>query len=147
MNAHVSRFLLVAVTGCAVLSPFALGQAASPAPEAVPGTQTAAAPSGPGGMAQGATPRAGTRPPAVLSAPNPTYTEEARQNKVSGDVVIALTVDEHGLPQDVRVKRGLGSGLDEKAVEAVRQYKFKPATRDGVPVATHLFINVNFKIF
>ena len=131
---------------CVVLTPFARGQAASPSPEIVLGTQTAP-PSGPGGMAQGATPRDGTRPPAVLSAPNPTYTEEARQNKVSGDVVIALTVDEHGLPQDVRVKRGLGSGLDEKAVEAVRQYKFKPATRDGVPVATHLFINVNFKIF
>ena len=128
------------------MSPFAVGQAAGSSTDTVPGTQ-AAPPLSPGQMAQGTTPGDGTRPPALLAARNPTYTEEARQNKVSGDVVIALTVDEHGLPQDVRVKRGLGSGLDEKAVEAVRQYKFRPAMRDGVPVATHLLINVNFKIF
>jgi protein TonB len=43
--------------------------------------------------------------------------------------------------------RGVGMGLDEKAVEAVRQYKFKPATRDGKPVKVDLYVDVNFNIF
>jgi periplasmic protein TonB len=56
-------------------------------------------------------------------------------------------VDKNGNPSDVKVVRGIGHGLDEKAVEAVRQYKFKPATKDGDPVMVDLYINVNFQIF
>ncbi len=78
---------------------------------------------------------------------NPEFTEQARRKKIRGDVLVSATIDEQGLPQYVTVVRGLGSGLDEKAVKAVRQYRFKPATRDGVPVPFFVQVNVNFQIF
>jgi protein TonB len=55
-------------------------------------------------------------------------------------------VDENGNPTHVHVARGVGMGLDEKAVEAVRQYKFKPGMKDGKPVKVELAIEVNFQI-
>jgi len=60
---------------------------------------------------------------------------------------VYLIVDEKGMPTHVRVVRGVGMGLDEKAVEAVRQYRFKPGTKDGKPVPVDLYIDVNFQIF
>ena len=65
--------------------------------------------------------------------------------EASGVVVVGLIVDTNGLPQDVHVLRGVGMGLDEKAVEAVKQYRFKPAMQNGKPVAVHLQVEVNFK--
>ena len=52
-----------------------------------------------------------------------------------------------GLPKNVHVMRGVGMGLDEKAIEAVRQYRFKPAMENGKPVAVELNVEVNFQIF
>jgi len=52
-----------------------------------------------------------------------------------------------GRPRNIRVVRGLGMGLDEKAVEAVRQYKFKPGTLNGKPVKVDLYVDVNFHIY
>jgi protein TonB len=89
----------------------------------------------------------GVRPPSILSQVDPEFSEEARKAKFSGNVVVDLIVDEQGNPSHVRVARGVGMGLDEKAVEAVRQYKFKPATKDGKPVKVELSIDVNFQIF
>jgi protein TonB len=89
----------------------------------------------------------GVRPPSVLYSVDPEFSEEARKAKFSGNVLVDLIVDENGLPSHVRVARGVGMGLDEKAVEAVRQYKFKPATKDGKPVKVELSIDVNFQIF
>jgi TonB family protein len=86
-------------------------------------------------------------PPVLISAPDPEYTEAARQAKLSGNVIVGLVVDSSGEPQNVRVVRGLGNELDEKAVEAVQQYKFKPATQDGEPVSADLKVEVNFRIF
>ena len=60
---------------------------------------------------------------------------------------VYLIVDQQGNPTHVRVVRGVGMGLDEKAVEAVRQYKFKPAMQNGKPVPVDLYIDVNFQIF
>jgi protein TonB len=60
---------------------------------------------------------------------------------------VNLIVDTHGLPQNVRVIRGVGMGLDEKALEAVRQYKFKPAMEGGKPVPVQVNVEVNFQIF
>ncbi len=57
-----------------------------------------------------------------------------------------LVVDRMGSPQHIRVVKGLGSGLDEAAVEAVQKYKFAPATMNGQPVVVDLYIEVNFKI-
>jgi protein TonB len=88
----------------------------------------------------------GVSQPQVLFAPDPTFTEEARQAKVAGKVVVYLQVNPEGRPMHVKVLRGLGMGLDEKAVEAVRQYKFKPATKDGHPVTVEMNVEVNFQI-
>ena len=98
------------------------------------------------GWAQEATTSSASAP-VLVKQMNPSYSEQARAAKISGDVLVQLVVDANGNPTDVRVKRGLGYGLDEKAVEAVQGYKFRPAVRDGVPVPTKLFVNVNFKIF
>jgi protein TonB len=89
----------------------------------------------------------GVRPPSVIYQVDPEFSEEARKAKFSGNVLVELIVDENGLPSHVRVARGVGMGLDEKAVEAVRQYKFKPATKDGKPVKVELTVEVNFQIF
>ena len=85
--------------------------------------------------------------PVLVAQANPVYTEEARAKHISGDVELSLLIDEAGLPQDIKIIHGLGNGLDEKAMEAVKQYRFRPATRDGQPVATKIHINVNFQIF
>lgn len=86
-------------------------------------------------------------PPVLVSQVNPDYSEQARKKKIRGDVQMSLIIDTAGVPQDVTVIHGLGGGLDEKAVEAVKQYRFRPATRDGHPVPMKLHINVNFQIF
>lgn len=88
----------------------------------------------------------GVSEPLVLKMAYPEFSEEARRKKVNGNVLVSLVVDENGLPQNVKVVRGLGLGLDEKAVEAVKQYRFKPAMREGVPVKVELNVEVNFQI-
>jgi protein TonB len=88
-----------------------------------------------------------------ISAPVPIYTvepefsEEARKAKFQGNVLLSLWVGADGLPSHVRVIRPVGMGLDEKAVEAVKQYRFKPAMENGKPVLVELNIEVNFQIF
>jgi TonB family protein len=84
--------------------------------------------------------------PVLIYVPEPEYTELARQDKVQGFVLISLVVDEQGLPQHVHVSRGLGDGLNEKALEAVRQYRFNPASENGKPVAVYLNVEVNFEL-
>lgn len=85
--------------------------------------------------------------PKLIHKVDPVYSEEAREQKFSGTVQIYMWVDKDGNPSHVRVVRGAGHGLDEKAVEAVRQYRFKPATKDGEPVMVDLYIDVKFQIF
>ena len=76
------------------------------------------------------------------------YSEEARKAKYQGTVVLWLVVDANGRPQQIRVQRALGMGLDEKALEAVRKYKFKPAMKDGkTPVPVMITIEVNFRLY
>ena len=88
----------------------------------------------------------GVTAPQILSAPAPSFTEEARAAKVSDKVVVYLQVSADGRPMHVRVVKGLGMGLNEKAIEAVRQYKFKPAMKDGHPVTVEMNVEVNFQI-
>ena len=85
--------------------------------------------------------------PRVLYQPDPEYTEEARKAKYQGVCVIWLIVGPDGHPRDVRVARTLGMGLDQKAIEAVRQWKFEPAMKDGKPVAVQLNVEVNFRLY
>jgi protein TonB len=87
------------------------------------------------------------RPPIAIYTPDPEFSEEARKAKFSGNVVVSLIVDANGNPKNVHVLRGVGMGLDEKAVAAVQQYKFKPALQNGKPVAVYLNVEVNFQIF
>jgi TonB family protein len=85
--------------------------------------------------------------PALIFAPDPEYTEKARRAKYQGVCVVALIVDEQGNPQRVQIVRHLGMGLDKKAVEAVRQYRFKPAMLRGKPVPVQVNIEVNFRVY
>ena len=89
----------------------------------------------------------GVKAPALIFQVDPEFSEEARKAKFSGNVEVHLIVDESGLPTHVTVARPIGMGLDEKAVEAVRQYKFKPAMKDGKPVKVDIYVDVNFQIF
>lgn len=86
------------------------------------------------------------QPPVVIHMVTPKYSQEARAAKLSGNVVVSMIVDSEGKVRDVHVLRGVGMGLDENAMEAVKKYKFKPALKDGKPVAVYLNVQVNFKI-
>lgn len=89
----------------------------------------------------------GVSAPQLIFSVEPEFSEEARKAKVAGNVLVNLWVDTNGNPSHVRVIRGVGMGLDEKAVEAVKQYRFKPAMENGKPVLVELNVEVNFQIF
>jgi TonB family protein len=84
--------------------------------------------------------------PAVLFKADPAYTPEALAAKLSGAVVLAIIVGADGKAHNVRVLRGLGMGLDEKAVEAVEQWHFRPGMKDGQAVNVRAQIEVNFRL-
>jgi protein TonB len=86
--------------------------------------------------------------PKAFYAPDPEFSDEARRAKYQGEVTIQLIVDAQGNPQNPRVVQALGMGLDEKAIEAVMRYKFKPALKGGkTPVPVIMNIVVNFRMF
>jgi len=89
----------------------------------------------------------GVSAPKALYAPDPEYSEEARKAKYQGTVVLWLVVDANGRPQQIRVQRALGMGLDEKAIEAVKQWKFDPARKDGQAVPVMINVEVNFRLY
>jgi len=85
--------------------------------------------------------------PSVLSAaPSPTYSEQARKAKIEGSCIVGLVVDEKGNPTNLHVIKGLGMGLDEKAIEAVKNWKFEPALKDGKPVPAKIAVEVDFHL-
>ena len=88
----------------------------------------------------------GVSAPQVIHSVDPDFTDEARRSNFQGMASIQLIVDSQGNPQNVRVTRHLGMGLDEKAVEAVRQYRFKPASYQGHPVSVQMIIEVDFRL-
>jgi periplasmic protein TonB len=89
----------------------------------------------------------GVSAPRALYAPDPEYSEEARKAKYQGVVVLWLIVGPDGRPRDIKLSRPLGMGLDQKAIEAVRQWKFEPAMKDGKPVAVQINVEVNFRLY
>ncbi len=90
----------------------------------------------------------GVSAPVAIFTPEAEFSDEARRAKYQGVCLISLIVDAQGNPQDPRVIRALGMGLDEKALEAVRKYKFKPAMKDGrTPVPVRITIEVNFRLY
>ena len=88
----------------------------------------------------------GVSAPVLVHSAEPAFTEQARQANFQGTVSVQLIVDSQGNPQDVRVIHPLGMGLDQKAVEAVRQYKFRPAMYQGRPVAVQMIVEVDFRL-
>jgi periplasmic protein TonB len=91
--------------------------------------------------------RGGVTAPAPIFAPEAEFSDEARRQKYQGICLVGLIVDAHGLPQNIHVVQRLGMGLDEKAIEAIRRYRFKPATKDGKPVAAAIVVEVDFRLF
>jgi len=91
-------------------------------------------------------PGSGVEPPTVLREVKPTYTESARQRGITGEVVLEVVVQRDGSVRSVRVLEGLGWGLDERAIEAVRQWRFAPARRMGQPVDVLVEVAVEFRL-
>lgn len=96
--------------------------------------------------------------PKVVTAVAPEHTTEAREHRLKGVSVIYLVVDEEGVPKDERVFRSLGEvvdpkycaaaqGLDDKAIEAVKQYRFRPGLLKGHPVKVDTHVEVDFQLF
>ena len=91
----------------------------------------------------------GVSEPKLIYSVEAEFSDEARRAKYEGTVVVSLIVDAQGNPQNIRVTRSLGMGLDEKAVEAVKQYRFKPSidSKTGKPVPVMLNIEVRFRLY
>jgi len=85
-------------------------------------------------------------PPVLLWKIEPEYTEDARRAKIQGSVVLHLEVDKRGQTQNIRVVQSLGLGLDERAVEAVRRWKFRPGARNGSSIVTTALVEVYFRL-
>src|SRR5664279_4200882 len=88
----------------------------------------------------------GVTPPALLFKVEPEYSEEARKAKYQGTVLLYVQVDPSGKAVNMRVLHSLGLGLDEKAMEAVKKWKFKPGVKDGKAVTVEAQIEVNFRL-
>jgi periplasmic protein TonB len=88
----------------------------------------------------------GVSAPVPVYRPEPEYSEEARKAKWQGAVLLELVVDANGVPQDIKVVRSLGLGLDQKAIEAVQKWRFKPGQKDGKAVPVSANIEVNFRL-
>jgi TonB family protein len=127
-----------------LLAPFAAAQQPIPPSDPTAPTQANEAPDSRSGVY-----KVGGRisAPVLKHRVTAQYTDEARRAKYQGICLISLIVDEHGNPQNVHVARALGMGLDLKALEAVRQYKFRPAMKDGkTPVPVMVTIEVDFRL-
>jgi periplasmic protein TonB len=88
----------------------------------------------------------GVSQPAVVFKVDPEYSEEARKAKYSGTVLLQLVVDVDGKAKNIKVVKGVGLGLDEKAVEAVQKWKFTPGKKNGAAVPVYATVEVNFRL-
>ena len=87
-----------------------------------------------------------THDPVAIYQPDPEYSEEGRRAKVSGMVVLSLTVGTDGLAHDITVTKSLGHGLDENAVRSVQEWRFEPAAENGKPVTARITVAIDFAI-
>jgi periplasmic protein TonB len=85
--------------------------------------------------------------PVPINTPEAHYSTAARKAKLQGDCWISLIVDANGLPQNIKVVRGLEPDLYQNAIDSVNKYRFKPAMKNGHPVAVMITIQVNFKLY
>ena len=89
----------------------------------------------------------GVSAPRVTYTPEPEFSEKARQAGYEGTCVLEMVVDAEGIPRDIKVVRPIGMGLDDKAIEAVRQWRFKPGMKDGEPVAVRINVETSFHLY
>jgi periplasmic protein TonB len=89
----------------------------------------------------------GVSPPRAIYQPEPEFSEEARKAKYQGVCTLGLIVGTDGRPTNIRVLNSLGMGLDEKAIEAVKNWKFEPAMKDGHPVRVEIAVEVDFHLY
>src|SRR5207247_9508256 len=87
-----------------------------------------------------------TSPPRPLYGPDPEYPEQARIQQLEGTCPLRATVGSDGAVYDVEVEHRLGGGLDERAVEALRRWRFKLARKDGRPVAAEVHVEMTFRM-
>jgi periplasmic protein TonB len=112
-----------------------------------PGTGPGFGPGSGGGFGGGAYRiGGGVSAPVPIFQPEPEYSEEARKAKWQGTVMLSLVVDESGKAVGIKVTKSLGLGLDEKAIEAVQKWRFKPGTKDGKAVPVIASVEVNFRL-
>ena len=84
--------------------------------------------------------------PVPTRTAQPEYTDDARNSKIEGAVLLQVEVNEKGVPTEAKVIRSLDEGLDRKATEAALKWRFKPALKDGKPVPSSAKIEINFRI-
>ena len=89
----------------------------------------------------------GVSAPRVVYQVDPEFSEEARKAKYQGTCTLMLIVDSNGHPTNIRVANSLGMGLDEKAIEAAKKWRFEPAQKDGHPVAVEIALEVDFHLY
>jgi TonB family protein len=85
-------------------------------------------------------------PAEILSKPTPAYTDEARKLRIEGEVVLEVVLEASGKLRVVRIVRGLGHGLDENAMRAAEQIRFKPALREGQPADSTVTLHIIFQL-
>ena len=85
--------------------------------------------------------------PIPIYKPDPPYSEEARKAKYQGTVIVLIVIDAQGNVTDSRIVKPLGLGLDEKAIETIKTWKFKPGMRNGTPVPVRMMVEVSFRLF
>jgi len=87
-----------------------------------------------------------TNPVEIVSKPKPLYTDEGRKLKIEGEVRLEVQFTTTGEVHVVKVLKGLGYGLDEQAVRAAEQIKFKPALHEGQPVDSTAVVHIIFEL-
>src|ERR1700678_1532566 len=92
-------------------------------------------------------PGRGVTPPRPIYSPDPEFSEEARKAKYQGTCTLMIVVDTDGKPTNIRVVNSLGMGLDEKALETVRTWRFEPGLKDGHPVKVEMAVEVDFHLY
>jgi TonB family protein len=88
----------------------------------------------------------GFKNPILRVAPDPVIPDKLRRKKISGQLIVGLTVDKNGMPSDVHIVQGLSNDFDKVALAAVQKYRFSPAVYQGNPVITQINIEVNFRV-
>ena len=84
--------------------------------------------------------------PTLVSKTEPEYSEDARRARLQGTVLLRIEVNTRGLAQNIAVRKSLGLGLDDRAIDAVKKWKFNPGKVNGKPAVVVAYVEVNFRL-